>query len=323
MQIKSKFGNYEVVFNNFSSELEKDLKENCFYLIDKNLWHKDFWLIPRKKLILIDASEQSKTYQQIGRYISKLINKGIKRSDKLIIIGGGTIQDIGGFIASILFRGIKWNYYPTTLLSQADSCIGSKTSINIDGFKNQIGTFHPPNKIVIDTEFLKTLPKEEIESGYGEIIKYHLLNNDFSFYQNIDYEIRYCLGVKRKYIEKDEFDKDKRKILNYGHTFGHALESSSNYKLSHGLAILTGISIANFIALKCGYIDLKRYNKLNSLIETRETKIDVNMDDFIYYLKKDKKNISDKLSIIIPYGIKGFKLEEVSYKCIVDLLKEY
>ncbi|MGV2387507.1 MAG UNVERIFIED_CONTAM: hypothetical protein LVR29_01675 [Microcystis novacekii LVE1205-3] len=162
---------------------------------------------------------------------------GFRKDCTLLVIGGGVIQDIGCFIASVLFRGIKWILIPTTLLAQCDSCIGSKSSINIQNFKNQIGTFYPPHEIILVFSVLKTLPSDEIRSGLGEIIKLNLLvgqsevkqmkinlqklSSDFLEIQNL---ILDALNIKRRYIERDEFDKGVRNILNYGHTFGHAYE---------------------------------------------------------------------------------------------------
>jgi 3-dehydroquinate synthase len=326
MQIKSIYGDYKVEFRNIQIDILNPNNQS-FMIVDSKI--KELYSIPdNKRILVIKPVEQMKEYESIKRHVEYLINMGIRRNDVLIGIGGGIIQDITGFISSILYRGIEWYYYPTTLLSQADSCIGGKTSINLDNYKNLIGTFYPPKKIIMDTKFLKTLSSEELDSGYGEIIKYHLLDNNYHFYNKLDAEIKYCLKVKQKYIEEDELDQNIRKHLNYGHTFGHAIETNSNYTIPHGIAILMGIDISNFISFKSGYIDEYRYLRMTRFYERYKVKIsnlskNLDLSNLMIALQRDKKNISDQLSIIIPFKERDFKLEEVPYDCIKSLIKEY
>lgn len=155
--IKSKFGNYTVKrINKLSFKKDK----NKFYLVDKNVYKKILEKKINGKLIVLDTSEKIKNYHEIGKIIKKLINLNVRKNSVIIAIGGGIIQDVAGFISSILFRGIQWNFYPSTLLSQGDSCIGAKTSINFAEAKNQLGNFYPPSKIFIFTDFLKYLKKK-------------------------------------------------------------------------------------------------------------------------------------------------------------------
>lgn len=142
--------------------------------------------IINKRKILIDASEKQKSYQELIPIINSLIDSGFKKNHRLVAIGGGITQDVTAFIASILYRGIEWIFYPTTLLSQGDSCIGSKTSINFGEYKNQIGGFYPPHSIFIDTSLLSTLKDSEIKSGFGEMCHYFIISgkSDFDFFNS-------------------------------------------------------------------------------------------------------------------------------------------
>jgi len=323
MQIKSLYGTYRVVYGKADKFLKK--LDNPYMIIDRDILRL-YPHLREKYCIIVDANENSKEYSNIKIFIDKLLKLGIKRNDMLVGIGGGVIQDITGFIASILFRGIEWHYYPTTLLSQADSCIGSKTSINIEDYKNQVGTFYPPKIIVIDTKFLNTLPDTEILSGYGEIIKYHILDDNFELISN-NYKklIKYSLEVKRRFIEKDEFDRDIRRKLNYGHTFGHALESSTNFGVSHGIAVLIGMDISNYISHEIGLDVIDYYDKVSKFI--REYLVDIkipkpSVEDMINNLKKDKKNTGDELTFI-GLTINGPEIIDLPYDRVKEYLEKY
>jgi 3-dehydroquinate synthase len=250
--------------------------------------------------------------------IKTLIERNIKKNDVLIAIGGGIIQDINGFIASILFRGIDWHFYPTTLLAQADSCIGSKSSINIGEYKNQIGTFYPPSQIISDVGFLETLPVAEIKSGIGEILHFFFIaGSDLLVTLSDNYEkllrkpqllkhyIQESLGIKKKIVEIDEFDKDKRNLFNYGHTFGHAIEAISDYSIPHGQAVTMGMDIANFISLHLKYLNKDIYDLMHQILAKNMPAfklVDAKMDDYIKFLSKDKKNVGNNLVCILSSG---------------------
>ena len=158
LKIKSSFGNYEVINKRISKDFFLKNSKNVFYLIDRNVYLKNRIINKIKKnIILIKSNESTKSYIEISQIIKKIIQKNIKRDSVIFAIGGGIVQDISGFIASILFRGIKWNFIPTTILAQCDSCIGGKTSINFDKYKNQLGNFYPPQKIFLDPNLILAL----------------------------------------------------------------------------------------------------------------------------------------------------------------------
>lgn len=200
--------------------------------------------------------------------ISNLVELDTKKNTLLIAIGGGITQDVSCFVASVLYRGIDWYFVPTTLLAQTDSCIGSKSSINYKDYKNLIGTFYPPISIIIHPQFVWTLTQRDYFSGLGEIAKIAAMNGRDGFYAfrgnlpailekdepALRAEIEKTLFFKKGIIEIDEFDRDYRNILNYGHTFSHAFEAESHFLIPHGQAVTLGCMVANEISLSRGLI---------------------------------------------------------------------
>jgi len=316
LNIKSNISNYKI---NFDIDLNKAFKKydqkDVFFLIDINIFKNYKNLssqIKKNFIVTFNASEKSKEYSYVSVIIEKLLNKGIKKKSLLVVIGGGISQDIGGFISSILFRGIKWHFFPTTLLSQGDSCIGSKTSINFKQFKNQIGTFNPPSQIYVDFKFLKSLNKNDLMSGLGEMSHYLIIGgkNKFKILQNqinkkkILYNklVFESLKIKKKYIELDEFDNNIRNILNYGHTFGHAIESASNYRVPHGIAVAMGIDISNFFSYNYNLMDNKERINIQKTLYKIFYKIDfksIRIDKVFNAIKNDKKATKDYINLII------------------------
>ena len=189
-----------------------------------------------------------------------------KRNTYLISLGGGILQDLCGFIASTLYRGIPWIIIPTTLLSQADSCIGGKNALNHQKYKNMIGTFYPPDQVHVYPYFLSTLTPKNYYSGLGEIAKAHIMHSEQATQQLIQQlpklahrdtttlqnAIQLSLKLKKTYIEKDELDLGPRNMLNYGHCFGHAIETTTNYRIPHGQAVILGIILSNLYAKNIG-----------------------------------------------------------------------
>lgn len=322
LRIKSNIKDYSVILvDDFSEALVKNSSEKSFFIIDQSVLHlynkKLQGILQQNRYLVVEATELHKTLDYIGVVLKTLISNNIKRGDILIAIGGGVIQDITGFIASILFRGIAWIFYPTTLLAQCDSCIGSKNSINVDEFKNQLGTYYPPHHIILDLNFLKTLTPIDIKSGLGEIIKVHLLDGKDSLEYILSHYtesassstlkelILRSLLIKKKIIEKDEFDKDYRNILNYGHTFGHAIESITNYEVPHGQAVTMGMDMANYISLRLGILPEKSYQLMRKALERNDPHIRLQsqqMEPFLVALSKDKKNVDENLISILTRG---------------------
>jgi len=267
-------------------------------------------------VLLIEASEQNKSLERSPEYITQLVSHGIKRGHVLVAIGGGIIQDITCFIAAVLLRGLAWEFFPTTLLAQADSCIGSKSSINVGTFKNGVGTYTPPEKITISPAVLATLPEVEIRSGIGEMLKVHAIASPAEFdriaadYDRIaadsavmqDYIIR-SLEIKRGIIEQDEFDRGIRNVMNLGHSFGHAIESATNFGVPHGVAVTIGIDMANYTAVRLDRMKQAQFDRMHPTLRKNyrgyETTL-VPFEGFLSAIRKDKKNTDSKLGLILP-----------------------
>ena len=323
MEIKSASGVYNVEFDHTEFEKVNDfLDENSHFIVDSNLI--DLYPVVLQKVIsssnaiIIDASEHSKEITRVLPIIESLLKNDIKRNHTIVAIGGGVIQDITCFISSVLFRGVNWKFVPTTLLAQADSCIGSKSSINFGENKNIMGTFKPPQEILICPAFLKTLDKQEILSGIGEIIKVHVIDGiDSADKVAVSYDellaspavlldfIGRSLYIKKRFIELDEFDQNIRNIFNYGHSFGHAIESATQFAIPHGIAVTIGMDMANRIAAWRNLISKDHYIRMHGVLSKnyegyKSTHIPV--DKLIAALKKDKKNTAAKLVLIMPVG---------------------
>ena len=301
---------YKVQFiHDFVQTLGSELCDGDFLIIDnkiKSLYPSDLApFLDKYSTIGIDANEHQKSYEGVIPIIQTLINSGFRKNHRLVAIGGGITQDITAFIASIMYRGVKWIYFPTTLLAQGDSCIGSKTSINFGDYKNQVGGFYPPNKIFIYPEFLASLSENELSSGMGEMLHYFVVSGeeDFRMYESNFKEafldksilakiILKSLSIKKKYIEKDEFDQNIRQVFNYGHSFGHAIESLTKYRIPHGIAVSFGMDMANYISVKMGLIDdvvRDEIRVITKFIWKGYSLRGIDVQTFINALSKDKK----------------------------------
>lgn len=321
--IKSSIHDYEVHFtNDTANALKTVLQEGDWIIIDnkiKALYAPQLSLIlDRTNHIGIDATEQQKSYQGIEPVINRLIQNGFRKNHRLIAIGGGIIQDVTAFIASIMYRGVNWFFFPTTLLAQCDSCIGSKTSINFGEYKNQVGGFYPPNRIFINPHFIDTLTDGELKSGMGEMLHYYIVSGreDFDFYKAnfkaaftdkkvLEKLIERSLQIKKGYIEKDEFDRNIRQVFNYGHSFGHAIEALTHFRVPHGIAVSYGMDMANFISVKMGFIPVTVRNEIRDVVVNFWPGFEINeidVDTFINALSKDKKNVGKQLGLILNKG---------------------
>jgi len=277
-KINSSISSYKLTIDCQCFSYLQNLKDNYVIIIDDNLFLKNQHFLQQfQNIVRITATEEIKDLSNISNVISSIKRFSLQKSDILIGIGGGIIQDITCFVASIYMRGVDWIYFPTTFLGICDSCIGGKSSINVNGIKNLVGNFYPPKEIMIDFSFLNSLDDTQIDSGICEALKicfaYHenkALTDFYDLYkeknnhylQNITF---LSLEIKKWFIEKDEFDKNERKLLNFGHTFGHAIESESQYKITHGIAVGFGIIWA--IAMSNIYFQNIKHNRIIILLE--------------------------------------------------------
>ena len=323
MTIKSHKGEYEVFFcKNGVEHLVRNLPDRAYHIIiDKRvakLYSSELKSITNHSSVLqVEALEINKSLEVMPSYVAHLVNNKIRRDDVLIAIGGGIIQDITCFLAATLLRGVDWYFYPTTLLAQADSCIGSKSSINCGDSKNLLGTFTPPNKVIIGSNFLKTLENRDVRSGVGEMLKVHGIAgkcifdkiaaqyDDLFLCANImQIFIRRSLEIKKKYIEIDEFDRGPRNIFNYGHSFGHAIEAATNFSIPHGIAVTIGLDMANWLSPKISNGDIRHYNRMHNVLFNNYRgfeEVEIPIDPFMNALSKDKKNIGKgEVTLILP-----------------------
>jgi len=333
MTIQSHKGVYRVFFDaNLLDNLAPICAGDCHYLVDSNvarLYQKELGpVLQAERTILIDAVEPSKSLHNIIPIFEQLVAARVRRDHMLVAIGGGIVQDITCFIASTLLRGMRWRFVPTTLLSQADSCIGSKSSINLGDTKNILGTFNPPDEIYIAPRFLGTLDEKEIRSGIGEILKVHAIDSPASFdrvahaYPQMLKDqavlltyIRSALLIKQRYIELDEFDRGVRNIFNYGHSFGHAIEAATHFGIPHGIAVTMGMDMANSIAVRRGLLPASQFARMHPVLRSNYlpfAKTNIPLAELLSALQKDKKNTSTELGLVFPLGdaaeVKRFNL---------------
>jgi len=253
--IASSTGNYCVFVG--SNLLEQVIEQNldAIFMIDERLEYVLPAIITKR--ILIKANENSKSLECMPTVIVEMTKAGANRTSHLIAIGGGVVQDIATFVASIFMRGIRWAYMPTTMLGMADSCIGGKSSINNLGYKNLVGNFYPPEEVFVDMNFINTLNEEQVigglceaakicfARGYEEFLQYLQENPIFPISSdNAQRVVVHALKTKKWFIEEDEFDQNQRLLLNFGHTFGHALEAGTDFGISHGISVGLGMIIA-------------------------------------------------------------------------------
>lgn len=256
LEINSNIKNYKVQFIETTKEISLLLDNpEIVVFIDKNV-NNLYPELYRETNIVLECTEELKTLEGAFKVYNLLIEKKANKHTKVIAIGGGILQDVVGFCCSTYCRGIEYDFVPTTLLAQADSCIGGKTSINVKGRKNILGTFYPPTRIFICVKFLDTLSTLDFHSGLGEIYKFYILQHrieEFDRTGNIREMILQSLLFKKNILLNDEFDKGERLYLNFGHTFGHALETSSSNNIPHGIAVILGCMVASRVAAKLGH----------------------------------------------------------------------
>ena len=339
MMIHSKLKDYEVVIEDKLEFLSDFETENVQFVIDKNvycLYEQYFKNIPDGRLILLEATEGNKVIETALGICEDMTEISAKRNIHLISIGGGIVQDITGFVANILYRGIRWTFIPTTLLAACDSCIGGKTSLNYHKFKNLLGTFYPPDKIHICTKFFNTLSERDYKSGLGEVVKFNIMagadgldnieKGIESLLRKEDTAVQHfvcsSLSYKKTFIEIDEFDRGERIKLNFAHTFGHAVEVVSNYEIPHGTAVAIGMIMADRLSVKRGLLNedaVKRSEEvLMKIIDIDSELLNVDISDIIKAIRKDKKQTNDAMTAVLRTEsdleiIKDMTDEEVSY----------
>ena len=325
MIIQSKFKEYEVRMTDTLDFLYELVNTpNAEFVIDKKVYelYKDYFKqIPIERLFLVEATEEHKVVETALLICEKMTEIPAKRNAHMVSIGGGIVQDLTGFVANILYRGIPWTFVPTTLLAACDSCIGGKSSLNYKSYKNLLGTFYPPDVLYSCASFFKTMSQRDFESGLGEVIKFNIMagaeglkniedNIEKLLVRDEDVLQRFVansLSFKKDFIEVDEFDKGERIKLNFAHTFGHAIETVTHYEIPHGTAVAIGMIMANRIAERRGLLSseiARRSEKV--LLRVIHIDNDLNtysVEEFISAMRKDKKQTSDQLTAVLMTNV--------------------
>ena len=275
-------------------------------------------------IVTVKQGEQSKNIDNYQLVMKTLIEHGFTRTDCLVSIGGGVVGDLGGFISSTYMRGIDFYNIPTTLLSQVDSSIGGKTAIDYNGIKNIIGSFYTPKCVLIDPNTLKTLDKRQLHAGLVEAIKmactcssslFEIISKSKNLENDIDEIIFQSLQIKQKIVEEDLEEKGLRRVLNFGHTLGHIIESASNYNLLHGECV--GIGMLSFSSDKARKQIKKLLKKYNL-----PTSYDLSLKNIEDYLIHDKKKTGDYIWIVSVENIGSYELKKIKIDELYNKLKE-
>ena len=293
------------------------------------------------ELLTFPAGEASKHLQTIAALSSELAQRGFDRKTALIALGGGVTGDITGFLASIYLRGIPFIQVPTTLLSQVDSSVGGKTGVDIPEGKNLVGTFYQPKAVYIDTDVLRTLPVAELQGGLAEVIKYGVINDaDFFAFLEQNKEavfalrqdvltklIARCCEIKAWVVEQDEREGGLRRILNFGHTIGHAVETASGFQLIHGCAVAIGMCAAADLAVRAGCLAAEEAERIRRLIAAyglpTEIPADLDHEAIKKYLLTDKKTVGGRVFYVLPERVGAVKItDQVRDKDVEAVVKK-
>jgi len=329
IKIKSLSKTYDVFYSkkDLDTLINELYESNDFIFIDRNVYNLSPLIFQNNKNIMIfDAIENNKVIESVLQLTDQLYNINFTKKNKLIVIGGGITQDVGGFAAAIYKRGINWIFIPTTILSMTDSCIGSKVSINRTS-KNILGMFIAPDKIFISDYFLKSLIQDDIISGIGEALKLSLIGGtktfDF-FIEKLEIKdyisiIKIASLVKKEIIEFDEFESHTRKVLNYGHTIGHAIEVTTNYFIPHGIAVLIGMLIKNILFYNDKYDNINKL--ILQLVDPKFFNIDFDYLQFKKHILSDKKNKGNQVCFILLDEIGKSKIIYKNIEEVDDKLK--
>jgi 3-dehydroquinate synthase len=291
------------------------------------------------EMITFAHGEESKNLATVAELSSKLARLGFDRKDGLLALGGGVTGDITGFVAACYMRSIPFAQVPTTLLAQVDSSVGGKTGVDIPEGKNLVGAFYQPKAVYIDSQFLQQLPQSELLNGLAEVIKYGVIYDrdffqfletshkdilalDLQFLENV---ILRCCRIKAAIVEADEKESDFRRILNFGHTIGHAVEATSEYKLAHGSAVAMGMVAVSEIAVLKGILDPREKERIENLINDFGLPVTIPQEydraRIQEYLLADKKTIGGKVFFVLPTKIgKVIITDEVEAEMITKVL---
>ncbi len=308
-EIKAESGSHPVRLS--EAPLREVVEASAGTIVLADAFFRDALVGLDRPVIFIEASEDAKEFTNLGPLIEQCRSLGLARNGHLLAVGGGVVQDIACFIATVYMRGVGWTFLPTTLLAMVDSCIGGKSSINVGKFKNLAGSFYPPAAITIPVAAVTTLPAEHLAAGRCEAAKICYAKDSEAFdkylavagsedLSGVAAMVSLSLGAKKWFVETDEFDQNERLLLNFGHSFGHALESCSAYQVTHGVAVGVGcLAAVNYSASEHAHLPaLARVAALRRDLESVLAMVDglkealgqVEKAQFFHYWQSDKKH---------------------------------
>ena len=278
---------------------------------------------------IIPNGEQSKTLDNVTAFIDCMVKAQVTRTDMVLALGGGVVGDMAGFAAAIYLRGIPYIQVPTTLLAAVDSSVGGKTAVDISAGKNLVGAFHQPALVYLDTDTLGTLDPAVLRDGFAEVIKYGIILDSKLFDTvavpesfNLTKVIARCIEIKRDVVEQDEFDKGLRGLLNFGHTFGHAIEKLSGFIITHGSAVARGMIIAAKVARVYGFTDYTEV--ITKVVKDYcfETNCPYSADELYSVILSDKKRSGTDITLVLPKEIGACTLEKMPAGQVLELMKK-
>lgn len=328
LTVDSAAGPYHVVIG--PGQLVEALSSDPSVVIADRFFADALTGVPARQLVLLDASEANKTLSTVEQVISEMKTAALRRDGSLLAVGGGVVQDVVTLAAQLYMRGVAWSLVPTTLMSMTDSCLGGKSSINVGSTKNLVGGFYPPQTIYIDPMFVDTLAPADRACGYLEAVKIAYCKGGETFldylrvapdssHEGLTEVVSLTLGAKRWFIEVDEFDRAERRMLNFGHTFGHALEAGSQFAAKHGIAVGIGMLAAlEFVAeeraLTAREVALGDYvvGVLDGVIHMHDLSRLIDWTVFQTAFDSDKKHRAGSYVLILPCeGDLGVELREI------------
>ncbi|MCP4107598.1 MAG: 3-dehydroquinate synthase [Desulfobacteraceae bacterium] len=335
LEIKGLTGNSKILAGERLHNLEKYLPNKKTVIITdtniKRLYQNDF---PSCEIIEIGTGEGIKNLDTAQYIYEKLLALEADRSSFIVGIGGGLVCDIAGFVASTYMRGISFGFVSTTLLSQVDASVGGKNGVNFQGYKNMVGVFNQPEFVICDMNLLNTLPEKEILSGFAEIVKHAAIGNaDMFAYIEKNYEKALALDtevieklvydsvvIKSSIVNKDEKEKGERRKLNFGHTFGHAIEKTLH--VPHGEAVSAGMVVASNLSVKKGLLRAKDAERIEELLRKLKlpVRFQIDREKVLDALRKDKKREGDSINFVLLKNVGSAIVEEISIKELDDVI---
>jgi len=337
LEIHGATGDSTILIGESLGDLRKYISaEKVVIITDTNVrsyYLKDFLSY---EVIEIGTGEKVKTLDTVQAIYGKLVQLEADRSSFIVGIGGGIVCDIAGFVASTYVRGVRFGFVPSTLLSQVDASVGGKNGVNLGGYKNMVGVFNQPEFVICDMNLLRTLPDREISCGFAEIVKHAAIGDAdlFSYLEahhekalELDTEVIErlvydSLIIKSSIVNRDEKEEGERRKLNFGHTFGHAIESTTG--VSHGEAVSAGMLVASALSKKRGYLPPEDAGRIEELLEKLKllTRLQFDGARVLDGLRKDKKRKRESINFVFLHGIGNAVVEEISIRELEALVNE-